>query len=235
MELSRLKSITKDVLFLDIETASQYKSVSHFPEESKDKLLSFWTKKSKPLKNEDNLSAEELYVERSALFPEFGRIICVSFCYIKIEDGVSFVTKTFFEGTEKQILEQVSFFLSDEKLKHYLLCAHNGKEFDFPYMCKRMVINKVPIPSILNVSGKKPWDIPHKDTMEMWRYGDFKSFISLDLLCFSLGIDSPKEILSGDKVSEAFYQGRINEIVKYCEGDTIALAKVYMALNGFYL
>lgn len=232
---SRLKSLTKNVLFLDIETASGYKSIQLSPDEKKEKLLSLWTRKAGPLKNDNNLLPEELYVERAALFPEFGKIVCVSFCYIKVEDEISFITKSFYEGTEKEILEQVQMFLSDTKLRDYILCAHNGKEFDFPYICKRMIINGVSIPPILNISGKKPWEINHKDTMEMWRFGDIKSFVSLDLLCFSLGIESPKESLSGDKVSAAFYDGKIKEIVEYCEKDTVALAKVFMAINGLYL
>ena len=235
-DISRLKSISKNVLFLDIETASGYKSIELCPDEKKEKLLALWTRKAGPLKNDNNLTPEELYIERAALFPEFGRVVCVSFCYISTaDDKVSFVTKSFSEGSEKEILEQVKVFLSDTKISPYTLCAHNGKEFDFPYLCKRMIINQVSIPSILNISGKKPWEITHKDTLEMWKFGDLKSFTSLDLLCYSLGIESPKESLSGDKVSSAFYEGKISDITKYCEGDTVALAKVFMALNGVYL
>ena len=116
---------------------------------------------------------------------------------------------------------------------NHLLCAHNGKEFDFPYIARRMIINKIDLPTKLNLFGKKPWEIPHLDTMELWKFGDYKHYSSLQLLTTILGISSPKDDIDGSEVAKVYYKEKnLGRIVKYCEKDTIAVAQLLMRFNN---
>jgi uncharacterized protein YprB with RNaseH-like and TPR domain len=110
-----------------------------------------------------------------------------------------------------------------------MLCAHNGKEFDFPYIARRMIIHKIPLPEKLKLFGKKPWEIAHIDTMEMWKFGDYKHYTSLKLLTKVLGVPSPKDEIDGSEVARVYYEEKdIKKITSYCEGDVIAIAQVYL-------
>jgi len=113
------------------------------------------------------------------------------------------------------------------------LCAHNGKEFDFPYLCRRMVINNIPIPSLLNSAGKKPWEVNHLDTMELWKFGDFKSYTSLNLLAHTLNIPTPKDDIDGSRVWEVYWKDKdLNRIVTYCQKDVITVTQLLLRLMG---
>jgi len=115
----------------------------------------------------------------------------------------------------------------------YLLCAHNGKEFDFPYIARRMIIHNIPLPQKLDLFGKKPWEVPHLDTMELWKFGDFKHYTSLKLMAHVLGIPSPKEDIDGSMVRQVYYEEKnMERIVRYCEQDVIAVAQIILRLRN---
>ena len=115
----------------------------------------------------------------------------------------------------------------------HLLCAHNGKEFDFPYIARRMIIHNIELPYKLNLFGKKPWEVPHLDTLELWKFGDYKNYTSLKLLTHVLNIPSPKDDIDGSDVYRVYYEENdIDKIIKYCEKDTVAVAQIFLRLRG---
>lgn len=217
-----------DILFLDIETIPAHADFQELSAEER----ALWEEKTQ-YQRQNSFTAEEFY-DRSGIFAEFGKIICISVGFFHFQNGKRQFRVRSFWGEEKKILIDFSTLLDTYfKKKYKLLCAHNGKEFDFPYIGRRMIINRLPIPEILNLSGKKPWEIPHLDTMELWKFGDYKHFTSLKLLTFILGIPSPKEDIDGKDVRRIFYEeNNINRIVSYCERDTIAVAQVFLRLKG---
>ena len=116
---------------------------------------------------------------------------------------------------------------------YHLLCAHNGKEFDFPFIARRMIINHIDIPFKLNLFGKKPWEVPHLDTLELWKFGDYKTYTSLKLMTNILGVPSPKDDIDGSEVRDVFYKDQdIDRIIGYCEKDTIAIAQIILRLRN---
>ena len=217
----------EDILFLDIETVPE---TEHFSELS-DAKKELWNLKSKYQRNE--VSAEEFYT-RAGIWAEFGIIVCISVGYFKITDDKRQFRTTSFYGEEITLLKDFKNLLET----HYnhpkkLLCAHNGKEFDFPYIARRMIIHNIALPSKLNLFGKKPWEVPHLDTLELWKFGDYKSYTSLKLLTHVLGIPSPKDDIDGSEVYRVYYEeNELNRIVVYCEKDTIAVAQIFLRLRG---
>jgi hypothetical protein len=219
------------ILFLDIETVSQYAVYEELPEDGKE----FWRHKAEILlRDKQPLTPAEIY-NRAAIYPEFGKIICIS-CGIISGSGTGkrISLKSFYGEDEKALLSEFCDLLRKWTTDNQrYLCAHNGKEFDFPYLCRRMIINGIPIPSLLNISGKKPWEIAHIDTMELWKFGDFKSFISLKLLAHVLGISTPKDDIDGSQVGEVYWsQHDLPRIVTYCQKDVVTVAQVYLRMNG---
>lgn len=222
----------KDLIFLDIETVSEKSSFSELSE----KMQNMWIKKSIYLKNDDGLSAEELYTERAGIYSEFGKVIVISIgVFYNDNDGkLNLRVKSISNDDEKELLEEFNKTMT-EKLdeKKIKLCAHNGKEFDFPYLARRMVINRIRIPEYLSLSGKKPWEINHIDTLEMWKFGDRKSFTSLELLTTILDIPSPKEDMDGSMVSKVYYEeNNLEKIASYCNRDVEATAQLFLRLRG---
>lgn len=221
--LSGIKA--EDVLFLDIETVPGSESF-----ESLDPVFqSLWEKKSKLFRDNEK-SAAEVY-ERAGIYSEFGKIICISVGIVKVKDGSFIRLKSFFGADEKAILQDFTdLVIKFCKLhKEAILCAHNGREFDFPYIARRMVINRLQIPAILDNSGKKPWDVKLLDTMDLWKFGDYKNFTSLELLTSVLGIPTPKDDIDGSMVAGIYYVEKdIERIVKYCEKDVLAIAQVLL-------
>lgn len=232
-------------LFMDIETASGHTSLDAdslavLPK-YQENLKRLWERKQAPLKNDEGLSPEQMYIERAALFAEFGKIICISFGHFIAESTGRDTVSTAFSvksltinsaGSEKDLIERAFAYM---KGMGKSLVAHNGKEFDFPYLCKRGVINELELPPLLDIAGKKPWEITHKDTLEMWRFGDMKAYVSLESLCLALGVDSPKENLSGGMVSQYYHSGGdINKIADYCDGDVVALSECFKKIVGIY-
>lgn len=219
----------ENILFLDIETVPE---VENFTDLSKEKQELF-TIKTQYQRKED-FSPEDFY-EKAGIWAEFGKIVCISVGYFTNFNSDNRVFRvTSFYGEEVDILINFKDLLDRHYNKpQHILCAHNGKEFDFPYIARRMIINQINLPEKLNLFGKKPWEIPHLDTMELWKFGDYKHFTSLKLLTSILEIPSPKDDIEGSEVSAVFYKEKnIKRIVKYCEKDTIAVAQLLLRFNN---
>ena len=215
----------KDILFLDIETVPQYPKFDMLSEKEKQ----LWTKKASRLISETE-TAEEIY-NRAGIYAEFGKIVCISTGFISETNGEKeFRLKSFFGDNEKELLNSFAEILNTHYNKDkYYLCAHNGKEFDYPYIARRMLINGIKLPKILNISGLKPWEIKHLDTMEMWKFGDYKSYTSLDLLTTIFNIPTPKDDIDGSMVHKVYYQEKdLPRIVTYCEKDVLAIAQLLL-------
>jgi DNA polymerase elongation subunit (family B) len=217
-----------DILFLDIETVPQSPDFNALSEEAQE----LWALKTR-YQRKDEYTPEQFY-ERAGIWAEFGIIVCISVGYfLQTQDGRTFRVRSF-TGAEDDLLREFSGMLNSHfSGRRHLLCAHNGKEFDFPYLARRMIILGIPIPDKLLMFGKKPWEIPHLDTMELWKFGDFKHYTSLRLLAYTLGIPSPKEDLDGSLIRSVYYEeGDIDRIAKYCELDVVTTAQVFLRLRN---
>ena len=218
----------EDILFLDIETVPE---TQHFSELDIAKQ-ELWELKSQYQRKED-ATAEEFY-DRAGIWAEFGKIICISVGYFNIQGDKRTFRVTSFYGDEVKILKEFKNLLINHfsQTKH-LLCAHNGKEFDFPYIARRMIIHNIQLPYKLNLFGKKPWEVPHLDTLELWKFGDYKTYTSLKLLANVLGIPSPKDDIDGSEVYRVYYkENDMDRIIAYCEKDTITVAQIFLRLRG---
>lgn len=223
-----LKKIPIDkVLFLDIETVPQYPVYSELSE-LEQKLYS---QKTKGLQKE-GITAEDLY-ERAGIWAEFGKIICISVGYIHNSfQGRQIRLKSFYDDDEKVLLNEFIKLLEDTP-NFSILCGHNAKEFDFPYICRRALINGLSLPPILDIAGKKPWEINHLDTMELWKFGDYKAYTSLALLCHVFQIPTPKDDISGEDVAKVYYtENNLERIKVYCEKDVVALMQLLLKMTG---
>lgn len=220
-----------NILFLDIETAPQYPDYNDMPEEWRQ----LWdTKSASLLKYHEGQTNETLY-PRAGIYAEFGKIICISCGVLQVAEGQKkIILKSFYGDDEKLLLHQFSEMLNKWSAgEQKFLCAHNGKEFDFPYLCRRMIINNLPIPSLLNIAGKKPWEVSHLDTLELWKFGDFKSFTSLHLLAYTLGVPTPKDDIDGSMVWAVYWKEKnLERIVTYCQKDVVTVAQIYLRMNG---
>lgn len=217
----------EQILFLDIETVPQYPDYATVPETWRH----LWDKKANLIRRKDEDTPENLY-ERAGIYAEFGRIVCISVGYIAGNDMPEVRIKSFAGDDEKALLTEFA-GIFEKSGRFAYLCAHNGKEFDFPYLCRRMLVNGVAIPGILNMAGKKPWEVSHFDTMELWKFGDYKSFVSLDLLSAVFGIPTPKDDIDGSEVYGVYYRDRdLQRIVAYCEKDVLTLVRVFYKLHG---
>ena len=218
----------EDILFLNIETVPQkatFEELSHTEQE-------LWEQKSQYQRKEE-ITAEEFY-DRAGIWAEFGRIICISVGYFNLKGDIRNFRVTSFHGEEVKILKDFKNLLDGHfSLPKHLLCGHNGKEFDFPYIARRMLVHGISLPYKLNLFGKKPWEVPHLDTMELWKFGDYKHYTSLKLLAHVLGIPSPKEDIDGSKVREVYYEDNdLDRIILYCEGDVVTTAQVFLRLRN---
>jgi len=224
-----LKTNLKNILFLDIETVPEFENwndVSTDLQELFDKKTSYQRK--------DEITAEDFY-ERAGIWAEFGKIICVSVGYfVEKEKQKQLRITSFFGDDEHKILVDFKELLDIHfNGQNHVLCAHNGKEFDFPFIARRMIVHQIDLPKKLNLFGKKPWEIPHLDTMELWKFGDYKHYSSLKLLTSILGIPSPKDDIDGSEVASVYYKEKnLDRIVKYCEKDTIAVAQLLLRFNN---
>jgi uncharacterized protein YprB with RNaseH-like and TPR domain len=233
--MKALRKQIEDILFLDIETVGAMSSFDELPSE----LQAFWLSKSKILLKDNDVTSEEaakLFVQKGAIYSEFAKIVCISIGFLIIEDKevVSMRTKSFFGPDEKAILSDFVDVMNnhfDQPKKQYL-CGHNVKEFDVPFICRRLIINGIKIPKKLDISGKKPWEIDHIiDTMTMWRFGDYKNYTSLALLAHVLSVPTPKDDIDGSMVHTVFYDNNDSErIARYCEKDVVTSAKVLLKL-----
>lgn len=225
-----LESIRLDrVIFLDIETVSAKKDYSELSTKWKD----LWAKKANYFLEEEQ-SPEEIY-GRSAIYAEFGKIICISVgLYRQIKGETIFRIKSFYGKDEKKLLLEFCTMLREHfESPDYLLCAHNGKEFDFPYLARRALVQGIKLPYLLDIAGRKPWEVQHLDTLHLWKFGDYKHYTSLDLLSTLFGIKSPKESMSGADVGRVYYEeDDLDKIVSYCEDDVLTTAQLLLAFKG---
>lgn len=219
-----------NILFLDIETVSQYGSYQQLPDDWKE----LWDFKASILnRNKEEETSATIY-PRAGIYAEFGKIICISCGYLQGNpEDRKMVIKSFCGDDEKKILRDFSEMLDKWKSDpEKFLCAHNGKEFDYPYICRRMVINGIAIPEILRIAGRKPWEVRHLDTLELWKFGDYKNYTSLKLLAKVLGIPSPKDDIDGSMVNEVYWADKnIDRIVEYCQKDVITLTQVLLRFH----
>ena len=217
-----------NILFLDIETASSTESFA----ELDPRLQPEWIRKERLIRRESVLEPGELFFERAGIHAEFGKVICIGVGYFQVkkkEKKGYFRSKVFAQEEEKETLLELKALLDKKK---WILCAHNGKEFDFPYLCRRMLIQGIALPEPLQLAGKKPWEIRHLDTMELWRFGDYKYYTRLELLAAAFGIPSSKEGIDGSEVNPTYYQEKnIEKIKNYCLRDVEVTARIYLAMN----
>jgi len=216
------------ILFLDIETVPEVESFKKLSAE-KQKLFSDKTE----YQRKDEISVEDFY-QRAGIWAEFGKIVCISVGFFTKNKKEQQFRVTSFIGNEIKILTDFKSLLEQHfNKKEHLLCAHNGKEFDFPYIARRMIINRIDIPEKLNLFGKKPWEVAHIDTMDLWKFGDYKHYTSLKLLANILEIPSPKDDIDGSEVADVFYKEKdVNRIKIYCEKDTITVAQLLLRFNN---
>jgi DNA polymerase elongation subunit (family B) len=217
----------KNILVLDIETVSSYPDYKKMPEN----WQKLWDKKAQYLKSEEQTS-EDVY-ERAGIYSEFGKIICITvaaFVFVGEEVGVRL--KSFYSDDEKKLLVEFTELLNT-KFDHerFALCGHNGKEFDFPYIARRMLVHGVPLPKILQMHGKKPWEIHHLDTMELWKFGDYKKYTSLELLATLFNIPTPKDDIDGSQVGPVYWKDNDLERIKdYCVKDVVTTSRLLLKL-----
>lgn len=232
------KKTLKNVLFLDIETVSQTEKLIELPEP----LQHLWMNKSKKFlpKSEIEMTfdhAANYYNQKAGIFAEFAKIVCISVGYLSTQKNQDPLLRIkSFYGEEKNILESFNEMLNrhyDDPDNHFL-CGHNIKEFDIPFICRRNIINGLHLPKLLNISGKKPWQISYLiDTMDLWRFGDYKNYTSLALLSGALGIASPKDDIDGSMVGKVYWEENdIERIVKYCEKDVLTVTQVALKFAG---
>ena len=220
----------EQILFLDIETVPQNADFDGLDRSWQE----LWEKKAKTLRFNDE--EETNPYDRAGIYAEFGKIICISvgFCFGDLEDPKMRI-KSFFGDNEKELLEEFNNMLNEYFYKRYhFLCAHNGQEFDFPYICRRSLLNGLSLPKGLQIMGNKPWENKHLiDTMRLWAFGDFKSYTALNLLARAFNIPSPKDDISGADVRKVYYEDQdLDRIVTYCQKDVSTLANLFCAMTG---
>ena len=215
------------VIVLDIETVPQYQSYNDVPPN----LQELWEIKTSHQRKPDQ-SAEEFY-ERAGILAEFGKVICISLGIFSYQHkSYSLRLKSFAGDDEREILRQFS-LLIEKQSPSLKFCAHNGKEFDYPYICRRLLVNGLEIPVQLDISGKKPWEVNHLDTMEMWKFGDYKHYTSLNLLAAILNIPTPKDDIDGSQVRQVYYEEKnLDRIIAYCQKDVVTTAQVLLKFKG---
>ncbi|MDG1742973.1 MAG: 3'-5' exonuclease [Polaribacter sp.] len=224
-----LNLMVNDLLFLDIETVPQEEFWCEVSETTKELFA-----QKTAYQRKENFTPEAFY-ERAGIWAEFGKVICISVAYfVNVENKNQLRLRSFFGDNEYKILLDFKVLLETHfTKKSHILCAHNGKEFDFPFIARRMIVHQIKLPNKLNLFGKKPWEVPHLDTLEMWKFGDYKQYTSLKLLTAILDIPPPKDDIDGSEVAKVYYKEKnIQRIVSYCEKDTIAVAQILLRFNN---
>ncbi len=219
----------EDVLFLDIETVPDQPVF----EDVNPVMQQLWEKKSEFFRKEDETAAE--VYGRAGIYAEFGKIVCISVGVVANRDGQRiFRLKSFAGRNEKQLLMDFS-----KMLIHFTnkpsrnICGHNAREFDIPYIARRMLIHGIKLPDILDIAGKKPWEVKFLDTLDLWKFGDYKHYTSLNLLTTIFDIPSPKDDIDGSQVAHVFYvEDDVERIARYCEKDVLATAQLFLKFKG---
>ena len=225
-----LDSIKIDkVIFIDIETVSQKPSFNKLNSDWK----KLWERKASFLAQDEG-SAEEIY-DKAGIYAEFGKVVCISVgLYRETSNGPIFRVKSFYGDNEKDLLiEFISMLNKSFSSSDYLMCAHNGKEFDFPFLARRILVNQLKLPYLLDIAGRKPWEVQHLDTLQLWKFGDYKHYTSLNLLTHLFNIPSPKNDMDGSDVGRVYWEEKdLERIVEYCQNDTLAVAQLLLAYKG---
>ena len=215
------------MLLIDIETVSQYNDFNAMPSLWKQ----LWNAKIERLLSEDE-TAESFYPKRAAIMAEFGKIICISAGYFTNDNGRSILrVKSFYGHNETALLQAVilSFNQWQNNKKVSAFCGHNIREFDIPYLCRRMLANGIPIPSYLDFQSMKPWDTNIIDTLQLWKFGDFKNYTSLNLLAACMNVPSPKDDIDGSQVGQVYWQENdLERIAVYCQKDVVTVAQLIL-------
>lgn len=220
----------ENVLFLDIETVP---AEGRF-DDLDDTWKKLWEDKTRFIRERDGLALEESY-ERAGIYAEFGKIVCISVGYLRQKMGERQLRlRSFFSKNEAELLHEFSNLLNSHfSSPYHLLCGHNAKEFDFPFIARRMLINGLKLPETLDIAGKKPWEIKHLDTMELWKFGDYKNYTSLKLLAKVFGIPTPKDDIDGSQVASVYYEeDDLDRIERYCRKDVVALVQLMLKYKG---
>ena len=221
----------RDILFLDIETVASTHDYVNLDE----RIKTQWARKAIFFKRERNQSDEEIYHERAGIYAEFGKIVCVAVGkFIETETGeLGLKTKAYYGDNEAALLTEFKSMIEKMDPVNLKLCAHNGKEFDYPYLCRRMLINGISLPPALNIMGRKSWEVQHLDTLDMWKFGDYKHYTSLDLLASLFNIPSSKNGIDGSQVNAVYYQENdLSRIKDYCIQDVVVLAQLFLKLKS---
>jgi DNA polymerase elongation subunit (family B) len=219
------------ILFLDIETISQTNNYNSLSERTKTQ----WARKSSFLNKSKERTPEDIYHDKAAIFAEFGKVITIGLGFFSEneEEEMTLRLTSIANDDEKILLQEFIDLLAKFDQDKLQLCGHNGKEFDFPYLCRRMLVNDFKLPYSLDTSGKKPWEVNHLDTMEMWKFGDRKHFTSLDLLANIFDIESSKDGIDGSQVGKVYYEENdLDRIAQYCMRDVAVTAQLYLKLKS---
>ncbi len=221
-----------DIVFIDVETVPMVSGWCMLPEDYK----RLWERKSAYFRTSEQ-TAEDVW-ERAGIYAEFGRVICVSAAkyYMREEQPVVRI-KSYSGDDEREVLQDLAnMLIAYGSKKDYTLCAHNGKEFDFPFLARRMLVNGIKLPDILNVAGMKPWEVNLLDTMQLWKFGDYKHYTSLELLAMLFDIPTPKDQMDGSMVAAVYYEEKgLDRIVRYCEKDALTVVQLFLRFKGLPL
>lgn len=233
MNAAEFQSTARHLLFIDIETVSGESSLELVSE----RLQKEWLRKADRLRSTEGPSDAELYFDRAAVYAEFGKIIVIGLGFFHWEaDEPTFRVRTIHGHDEASVLRQFCTLVEKRYARKLILCAHNGREFDYPYLCRRMMIHGIPIPRSLWNTHWRRYDSPHLDTMDYWKFGDFKNYTSLELLAALFGIPSSKDTLSGSEVNTTYYhKNNLISIAQYCREDVVVLAQLYLRYHQMEL
>lgn len=228
MQSSILTMPMRQILFLDVETVPVYPQFADLPEDGK--LL--WTEKSRQFKKSEDDSPESLY-EKAGIYAEFGKVICISVGIMYHgEHNKRFRIHSYCGDDEASLLRDFAKMLQQIDRPGLQLCGHNIREFDVPFLCRRMLIYQLELPAILDLSGLKPWEVRHLDTLQLWKFGDYKHYTSLKLLAWCFGIPSPKSDIDGSEVAKVYYEDHdLDRIRAYCERDVVSVARLYLKMG----
>ena len=222
-----------NLIYIDIETVPQKSSFQQLSET----MQSLWAIKHSTLKIE-NETAEEGYLKRAGVYSEFAKVICISIGFFRFDKDRlrnQFRVKTISGDDEKELLENflTTIAKSFSEPERFHFCGHNIREFDLPFICRRLLVQGLGLPEILDLSGKRPWEVQDIDTFQLWKFGDFKNYTSLRLLSEILGIPSPKEDIEGKDVCRVYWEEHgLPRIVEYCQRDVVTVARLLLRFKG---
>jgi DNA polymerase elongation subunit (family B) len=221
----------RDILFLDIETVAS----AHDYHSLDERIKTQWARKAAYFRRDQDLSEEETYHDRAGIYAEFGKVIVIGVAkFIETESGeLGLRTKAYYGDNETTLLCEFKNMIEKLDPVNLKLCAHNGKEFDYPYLCRRLLINGIALPAAMNIMGKKSWEVQHLDTLDMWKFGDYKHYTSLDLLAAIFNIPTSKDGIDGSQVNSVYYkEHNLARIKDYCIRDVVVLAQLFLKLKS---